>query len=69
LVVLTAREWRRLGDQAGRLQYFIAEIREARPARLREAEEAYRLWLEGRASYRETERRLKKLLDCGQEPC
>ena len=59
--MLTAREWRKLRDQAGKLQFIIAEIQETRPTQLPEAEKVYKLWLHGKITYSEAEKRLKKL--------
>lgn len=59
--MLTAREWRRLRDQAGRLQFILAEIQDSQPARLQEAEKVYKLWLNGKITYTEARKRLREL--------
>ena len=61
--MLTTREWRRLRDQAGRLQFIIAEIQDNQPKRLPEAEKIYKLWLKGKITFREAERRLQELAE------
>lgn len=60
--ILTAKQWRELRDQAGKLQYLIAEIQEKDPAKLHKAEEIYEKWIKAKITYRDAEKRLRGLI-------
>ncbi|MCE4620440.1 MAG: hypothetical protein F7C33_05385 [Desulfurococcales archaeon] len=59
--MLSVREWRRIRDQAGKLQYIIAEIQERNPGSLSEAKKIYRDWQAEKITYREATEKLREL--------